>query len=324
MRLTQGNLLPRRLPDARLGSPIHEELSKCRPTTSRFVGFCRLVGRTSARLGQSPLAAAERGFAPMIEADWADELFNGRRPRGCRRCGGCDRRTLPLRRHTGRVLDRARGLPSAANEAFAANLADMRAGRRASRRRSPWRRQEDSYQRAAAPRLAFTNHRSDFDRICSSSGTLGRRSRMCDQYGCNAPGGGLFVLEDPFAASRVNMPRGGGRERPPGRRRLRCAPSPEVSSMARRYSPSASAGHETYQWGPEISYHLPRADGSDSRIDGRPWNGSTRAPPTADRLVPARDGYLRCGRRPVTRPLDGPDGSDIICFSYGTHEWRRA
>lgn len=168
---------------------------------------------------------------------------------------------------------------------------------------------------------------------------------MCDQYyGCNArPGGGLFVIEQPFgekprlvdllADSVVQRGRLQGKRLSGG-----AFLSPEVSFDGRTilfaYSEAKafekSQGKETYLWGPEYSHHLFKvnADGTgleqltDSDCDdfdpcflpnGRVAFVSLR-----------RGGYLRCGRHCPVYTLHSmkPDGSDIVCLSFHeTHEW---
>ncbi len=195
-------------------------------------------------------------------------------------------------------------------------------------------------------RIAFCNPLLDFDKILfikrhDSVGVF----HMCDQYyGCNAkPGGGLFVLSDPFGYnprltnvledSVVERGRLEGDNLSTG-----TFLSPELSydgktilfayTQAKAYE--KHLGKEAYEWGPEISYHIFKvnADGSGlvQLTDGDSDDFDPCFLPNG-RIVfitERRGGYLRCGRHcPVyTMYSMEPDGSDIICVSFHeTHEW---
>ncbi len=200
--------------------------------------------------------------------------------------------------------------------------------------------------RRLARQIAFTNPRFDFDQVLFSKrhDSVGV-FHMCDQYyGCNAvPGGGLFVLRDPFgkqprvenllADSVVEKGRLAGQKLENG-----SFLSPEVSYDGREILfafTQAKAwdkyqGKEAYEWSPEISYHIFKCN-----ADGTGLVQLTDGP--ADDFDPCylpdgrvvfvslrRGGYLRCGRHcPVyTMHSMEPDGSDIICISFHeTHEW---
>ena len=200
--------------------------------------------------------------------------------------------------------------------------------------------------RRAVREIAFCNPLLDFDKLLfikrhDSGGVF----HMCDQYyGCNAkPGGGLFVLSDPFGASPkltnllensvVERGRLTGDDLSSG-----AFLSPELSydgstilfayTQAKAYE--KYQGKTAYEWGPEISYHVFKvgADGSGlvQLTDGA-WNDFDPCFLPNGRIVfvtERRGGYLRCGRHcPVyTIYSMEPDGSDIICISYHeTHEW---
>jgi hypothetical protein len=196
-------------------------------------------------------------------------------------------------------------------------------------------------------RIAFGNPRLDIDRLLfikrhDSVGVF----HMCDQfYGCNAkPGGGLYVLEDPFGPnprlknlledSVVENGRLAGRKLEGG-----TFLSPEVSWDGRTvlfaYSEAGAwekyQGREAYEWTPECSYHIFRvnADGSGLvQLTDGPHNDFDPCFLPNGRIAfisERRGGYLRCGRHCPVYTLFSmrPDGSDIICLSYHeTHEWQ--
>ncbi len=168
---------------------------------------------------------------------------------------------------------------------------------------------------------------------------------MCDQYyGCNAkPGGGLFVLENPFGEhprlvnllenSLVENGRLKGQKLEGG-----SFLSPEVSwdgkTILFAYSQAGAweqnRGKETYIWNPECSYHIFKvnADGTGlTQLTDGDWNDFDPCVLPNGRIAfisERRGGYLRCGRHcPVYTTFSmRPDGSDIICLSYHeTHEW---
>jgi hypothetical protein len=195
-------------------------------------------------------------------------------------------------------------------------------------------------------KIAFCNPLLNFDKILfikrhDSVGVF----HMCDQYyGCNAkPGGGLFVLTDPFGENPgiINVLENSVVEH--GRLKgdnltTGAFLSPELSydgktilfayTQAKAYE--KYQGKEAYEWGPEISYHIFKVNVDGSRLV-QLTNGDT------DDFDPCflpngrivfiterRGGYLRCGRNcPVyTMYSMEPDGSDIICISFHeTHEW---
>ena len=194
--------------------------------------------------------------------------------------------------------------------------------------------------------IAFCNPLLDFDTLLflkrhDAAGVF----HMCDQfYGCNArPGGGLFVLRDPFGDrpklinlldnSVVRKGRLAG-QRLAGGSFL----SPELSFdgktilFAYTQAPAfaTSKGKETYLWGPKVSYHLFKcnADGSGlvQLTDGDPDDFDPCYLPNGRVafVTERRGGYLRCGRHcPVYTVFSmKPDGSDIAPLSYHeTHEW---
>ena len=200
--------------------------------------------------------------------------------------------------------------------------------------------------RRLARQIAFCNPLLNFDKLLflkrhDSAGEY----HMCDQYyGCNArPGGGLYVLSDPFGAhpkltnlladSLVENGRLAGQKLDSG-----TFLSPELSfdgtTILFAYSEAKAwdkyQGKEAYEWNPDCSYHIFRchADGTAlvQLTDGK-WNDFDPCFLPNGRIAfisERRGGYLRCGRHcPVyTLHSMAPDGSDIIRLSYHeTHEW---
>ena len=194
--------------------------------------------------------------------------------------------------------------------------------------------------RRLARRIAFCNPLLDIDKLLFvTRHDPGGPFHMCDQfYGCNArPGGGLFVLEDPFgesptlrdllADSVVEKGRLKGQKLVGG-----SFLSPEVSFDGRTlyFAYSEAKAKKTYTWGPTISYHLFRcnADGTGlvQLTDGDADDFDPCELPNGRIVFTTlrRGGYLRCGRHcPVYTMFSmEPDGSDIVCLSFHeTHEW---
>jgi len=195
--------------------------------------------------------------------------------------------------------------------------------------------------------IAFTNPLLDIDRLLfikrhDSVGVF----HMCDQfYGCNGrPGGGLFVLEDPFgdepkltdllADSVVENGRLQGQKLEGG-----TFLSPEVSFDGRTilfaYTQAKAwskyQGRTAYEWTPEFSYHICRCNAGGTGLvqltDG-PCDDFDPCFLPNGRIVfisERRGGYLRCGRHcPVYTMFSmEPDGSDVVCVSFHeTHEWQ--
>ena len=195
--------------------------------------------------------------------------------------------------------------------------------------------------------IAFCNPLLDMDKILfikrhDSVGVF----HMCDQYyGCNAkPGGGLFVLKNPFSEnpklfdllenSVVERGRLAGQKLEGG-----TFLAPELSydgkTIVFAYSEAKAwpkyQGATAYEWTPECSYNIFKvnADGTGlvQLTDGS-WDDFDPCFLPNGRIVfisERRGGYLRCGRHcPVYTMFSmRPDGSDIICLSYHeTHEWQ--
>lgn len=201
--------------------------------------------------------------------------------------------------------------------------------------------------RALKRQIAWCNPRLAIDKLLflkrhDSVGVF----HMCDQfYGCNArPGGGLFVLHEPFGPdprlvdllqdSVVENGRLAGQKLAGG-----SFLSPEVSwdgqTILFAYSQAAAyekyRGSEAYEWTPECCYHIFRvnADGSGLvQLTDGPQDDFDPCVLPNGRIAfvsQRRGGYLRCGRNcPVYTMFSmRPDGSDIICLSFHeTHEWQ--
>ena len=194
--------------------------------------------------------------------------------------------------------------------------------------------------RRFARHIALSNPLLDMDRLLFiTRHDPGGPFHMCDQYyGCNAkPGGGLYVLSEPFGAEPKlrNLPADSVVET--GRLKGKKLAggsflSPEVSFDGKTvyFAYSECGAKKTYTWGPAISYHIFRcnADGTGlvQLTDGDADDFDPCELPNGRIAFISlrRGGYLRCGRHcPVYTTFSmEPDGSDIVCLSYHeTHEW---
>jgi hypothetical protein len=193
--------------------------------------------------------------------------------------------------------------------------------------------------------IAFGHPLLDFDRLLFiKRHDPGGLYHMVHQfYGFGArPGGGLYVLCDPFSDEPklvdvlqdavVQHGRLAGRALEPG-----SFLSPDLSfdgqSILFAYTEARSAGIE---WSPRASYHLFRvgADGSGlTQLTDGPWNEFDPCWLPNGRIAfisERRGGYLRCGGS--APPYDSPtytlhsmaaDGSDLVCLSFHeTQEWQ--
>ncbi len=193
-------------------------------------------------------------------------------------------------------------------------------------------------------RIAFTNPLLDFDKILFvKRHDPGGLYHMVHQYYgfCQKPGGGLFVLHDPFsdrprvtnllAASVVERGRLAGGKLAPG-----TFVSPDLSFDGRTILFAYTEGRgEGIEWSPRASFHVFKVGcdgtGLEQLTDGR-WNDFDPCFLPGGRIVfvsERRGGYLRCGGS--APPLDSPtytlhsmepDGGDIRCLSFHeTQEW---
>ena len=206
------------------------------------------------------------------------------------------------------------------------------------------RREEYLRARSLVRKIAFTNPLLDFDKILfvKRHDPGGLYHMVHQYYGFGAkPGGGLFVLRDPFSQEprlvdllEDSMVEGGrldGRKLVPG-----AFVSPEVGYDGRTilfaYSQAEAEGVE---WSPRASYHIFRvnADGTGlvQLTDGT-WNEFDPCFLPNGRIVfisERRGGYLRCGGssppyHSPTYTLHSMDasGGDVVCLSFHeTQEW---
>ena len=198
-------------------------------------------------------------------------------------------------------------------------------------------------------RIAFANPLLDFDRLLFIKRHRSTFNHMCDQYyGINAvPGGGLFVLADPFgpepklrnvlADAAVANGRLKGEKLADG-----SFLSPDLSYDARSilFAYVECTGDRGHTWHTEVdkrgywsigrSYHVFKvnADGTDLvQLSDGTWNEFDPCWLPNGRVAfisERRGGYLRCGRVCPTYTLHdmAADGSDIRRLSpHETNEW---
>ncbi len=193
-------------------------------------------------------------------------------------------------------------------------------------------------------RIAFANPLLDFDKLLfvKRHDPGGLYHMVHQYYGFGAkPGGGLFVLCDPFSDepklvnllehSVVERGRLAGRKLVPG-----TFVSPEVSYDGRTILFAYTEGKaDGVEWSPRASYHLfqVNADGTGLvQLTDGPWNEFDPCFLPNGRIVfisERRGGYLRCGGS--SPPYHSPtytlhtidaDGGDLRCLSFHeTQEW---
>lgn len=194
-------------------------------------------------------------------------------------------------------------------------------------------------------RIALRNPLLDFDRVLFlkrdfHGETEFEGNHMCDQFFgfTSTPGGGLFVLEDPFGPSPRARDLLDGATLDAGRLAGRALLgggflAPELSFDGREVLFAWTEGERSpYLWSERSTYHLFRvgADGIGLRqlTDG-PWNDFDPCWLPDGRVAfisERRGGYGRCHGRPVptyTLHTMLADGSDIRCISpHETNEWQ--
>jgi hypothetical protein len=209
----------------------------------------------------------------------------------------------------------------------------------------PVRREFYLNARWLARRVAFCNPQLNFDRLLFIKRPLpGGLYHMVHQfYGfCATPGGGLFVLSQPFlenpALSDVLSHARVARGRLEGQSLVNGAfLAPDLSPDGRQvlfaYSECRARGVE---WSPSASFHIFQAnlDGTAlTQLTDGPWNDFDPCYLPDGRIAfvsERRGGYLRCGGS--APPYDSPtytlhsmasDGSDVTCLSFHeTQEWQ--
>jgi len=194
-------------------------------------------------------------------------------------------------------------------------------------------------------RIAFSNPLLDFDKILlvKRHDPAGLFHMVHQFYGFGAkPGGGLFVLSQPFSENPtlvnllqdcvVEQGRLTGSKLAPG-----TFVSPEVSYDGKTILFAYTEGKaEGVEWSPRASYHIfkVRADGTGLvQLTDGPWNDFDPCFLPSGRIAlisERRGGYLRCGGS--SPPYHSPtytlhsmagDGSDLACLSlHETHEWQ--
>jgi hypothetical protein len=255
-----------------------------------------------------------------------------------------------LLRRTRALLEDIRKMPAAPDMASLAKelQALEAAGRQTAVKREDERMALFRKAYALRRRIAFSNPLLDFDRILFIKRHRPGYNHMCDQYyGITArPGGGLYVLADPFgpdpkvrdvlAGSVVERGRLKGKKLEGG-----CFLSPDLSydgktilfayvecvgSRRHQRHTDPSRGH----WERGRCYHVfsVNADGSGlQQLTDGTWNDFDPCWMPNGRIVfisERRGGYLRCGRACPTYTLYDmkPDGSDLMMLSpHETNEW---
>lgn len=192
--------------------------------------------------------------------------------------------------------------------------------------------------------IAFCNPLLDFDQILflKRHDPGGLYHMVHQYYGFGAlPGGGLFVLSNPFSdeptASNllenaiVENGRLAGQPLTPG-----TFVSPDLSFDGAKILFAYTQGEgEKPEWSPRASYHIfeVNADGTGlNQLTDGPWDDFDPCYLPDGRIAfisTRRGGYLRCGGS--APPWDSPnytlysmagDGSDVICLSFHeTQEW---
>lgn len=211
----------------------------------------------------------------------------------------------------------------------------------------PKDRRRECYFKArwTARRIAFCNPLLNFDRLLFLKRLHpGGLFHMVHQfYGFGAkPGGGLFVLTDPFSSHPKLSELLAGSVVESGRLRGQTLAggsflSPDLSYDAKTilfaYAQCKGRGIE---WSPEASFHVFRvyADGTGlAQLTDGPWNDFDPCWLPGGRIAlisERRGGYLRCGGS--SPPYHSPtytlhsmasDGSDLVCLSFHeTQEWQ--
>jgi len=332
-----------------------------RPWTSiaelRFLvkGFTFTTAGASGMVVESPRTELEMQYETIRHdiqnrrriAQYADQVFH---PQALILDSDRDALDVVLRRTTA-LLDDIKAMPEAPNlRAVEAELKKLRSTCR-SVSITDVERRFDLFKTACQLRrkIAFANPFLDFDKILFIKRHRATFNHMCDQYyGINVlPGGGIYVLSDPFsenpqvrdvlADSVVQRGRLKGQTLEEG-----SVLSPDLSydgktilfayveckgDRAHRHHTNPSRGH----WHAQRCYHLFKVNtdgtGLEQLTDGT-WNDFDPCWLPNGRvafITERRGGYLRCGRVCPTYTLFDmlADGSDIRCLSpHETNEWQ--
>jgi hypothetical protein len=187
-------------------------------------------------------------------------------------------------------------------------------------------------------RIAFAHPLLDFDEVLFIKRNRARKNHMCDQFfGFNAsPGGGLFVLNDPFGEAPTVRDVLAGAVLANGRREGQPLTggsflAPDLRFDGRRivFAHTECRGRG---WSPTSSFHLfaVNVDGGDLRqlTDGK-WNDFDPCWLPNGRVAfisERRGGEGRCHGRPCpsyTLHSVRPDGGDLVVLSWHeTNEWQ--
>jgi len=196
-------------------------------------------------------------------------------------------------------------------------------------------------------KIAFSNPLLNFDKIlfakhtrCGDNEGLG--NHMCDQYfGWKAvPGGGIFVLDNPFGPNPTlrdvleNSVVASGRLKGQKLTQQGSYISPSLSYDGKTIYFAYTEKGDGDLWSSGKSYHIFKVnvDGSNlAQLTDGPWNEFDPYPMPNGKLVfisERRGGYGRCHGRPVpvyTLHTMKTDGGDITCISYHeSNEWHPA
>ncbi|MDZ7619862.1 MAG: hypothetical protein U1E05_22920, partial [Patescibacteria group bacterium] len=314
-----------------------------------------LPNNPAARSGES---VGER-VQTLADADWIDQDRRFQEAASEQAAEGPVQPRLAFSlEHTEAVLNRAaklaarlRPAESAALDALKEELARLRKhvdALKADANLSESQRKEVYLQsRRIARQIAFRNPLLDFDKILfvkrHDPAGLRLSNHMVHQfYGyASLPGGGLFVLSDPFsdhprltdllADAVVENGRLAGRKLVPG-----AFLRPDISyDGATILFPYTEGLGEKPEWSPQSCFHLFRVDASGGGLrqltDGA-WNDFDPCFLPDGRVAiisERRGGYLRCGHSAPQWPSPNftlhsmePDGSDIVTLSYHeSQEW---
>ncbi|MHB8899802.1 MAG: galactose-binding domain-containing protein, partial [Thermoguttaceae bacterium] len=302
----------------------NKNLALHRPADQKSIGPYSVVHETASL---EPAPAADEPTTLEFSPAHTRAVIDRARHLAARLAGdGAGERLAPLTSELNDISRRVEQLQSAGTT----SLAD--------------RREHYFQARRLLRRIAFCNPLLDFDRILfiKRHDAAGLYHMVHQYYGFGAvPGGGLFVLSNPFSdrpgvsnlleKSVVAGGRLAGQRLLPG-----TFLSPELSFDGRKILFAYTQGlGEKPEWSPRACYHLfeVASDGSGlAQLTDGPWEDFDPCFLPGGRIAfvsTRRGGYLRCGGS--APPWDSPtytlysmagDGSDIVCLSFHeTQEW---